>query len=595
MIALSFATAATASVSAQPLVTFEVTSSWEGGYNGAIAIENRSQATIDGWELQYDGGPAVTSLWNGSWSVDGPTTTILNVDWNGSIAPGESVSLGFGATGVLEETVAGCTLNGEVCEVAYAGSSDGGGDDGGDGGGDSGGGETKPGPFDCTGDVDHDQAVSVDDLLLVIEGWGGSGEADVDHSGIVGVDDLLLVLNSFGSCPSEQRIVAYFIEWGIYGRDYQPADMDLSKITHINYAFANIGDDLRIAIGDPYAAIDKSYPGDTWDQPYRGCYNQINNVLRAEYPHIQTLISVGGWTWSGKFSDAALTAASRATFAASCVDFIREYNFDGVDIDWEYPVCCGLSSNTFRPEDKQNYTLLLQELRSQLDAAAAQDGRKYLLTIAAPAGYDKIENLEPSGIADACDWVNIMTYDFHGAWDLSATGHHAALYPNPDDPSDPGVALQYNVDAAIQNYISAGVAPSDLVLGVPFYGRAWGGVGSVDNGLFQPASSVPAGTWDDWSSGATGVNDFTEIQSFMQSGDYTLHRDEASQVPWLYSETQHGGHFISFDDEISMQAKTQYSVDQGLGGIMLWEITGDRSETLLDVIVEHLGGTVQVP
>lgn len=586
-IAPSLIVVAAAQADTQPLVTFAATSSWDGGFNGSITIENQAQSPITGWILTYDDGPSITSLWNGNWSADGQGTTITDVDWNSVIAAGGSVELGFGATGTLTENVSNCLLNGEPCTVAYAGSGDGG------GGGESVG--TKPGPFPCVGDLDGDRTISVDDVLNLINAWGGSGEADVNQSGTVDVDDLLIVLNGWGDCPEERRIVAYFIEWGIYGRNYQPADMDLSKITHINYAFANIGADLRIAMGDPYAAIDKSYPGDTWDQPYRGCYNQINNVLRAEYPHIKTLISVGGWTWSGLFSDAALTSASRATFAESCVDFIRDYNFDGVDIDWEYPVCCGLGGNVYRPEDKANYTLLLQELRSQLDAAAAVDGRTYLLTIAAPAGYDKIENLEPAGIADACDWINVMTYDFHGAWDLSTTGHHSALYSNPDDPSDPDIAQNYNADAAIQNFLAAGVPADELVLGVPFYGRGWGGVGSTDNGLFQSATSVPPGTWDDGTSGATGVNDFTEIQAFLNSGAYTLHRDSASQVPWLYSPTQHGGHFISFDDAISMQAKTQYAMDQGLGGMMFWEVTGDRNETLLDVIVEGLGGLIGQP
>ena len=443
--------------------------------------------------------------------------------------------------------------------------------------------------------VDLDQLVGVDDLLILLANWGNAGTGDADGSGAVDVDDLLLVLNGWGDCPQASRIVAYFIEWGIYGRNFQPADMDLSRITHINYAFANIGDDLRIAVGDPYAAIDKSYPGDTWDQPYRGCYNQINNVLRAQYPHIKTLISVGGWTWSGRFSDVALTSASRALFAESCVDFIRAYNFDGVDIDWEYPVCCGLSGNTYRPEDNQNYTLLLAELRSQLDTAGAQDGRAYLLTIAAPAGYDKVANIDPAGIAASCDWINVMTYDFHGAWDLSMTGHHAALHSNPDDPSDPAIAQLYNASAAIDLFIDAGVPSDELVLGVPFYGRAWGGVGPTNNGLFQPATMVPPGTWDDWSSGATGVNDFTEIESFMASGDYVLYRDDASKVPWLYAPDVHGGHFISFDDAISMAEKALYVQNQSLGGMMFWEVTSDRSWNLLDVIVEGLGGSLPAP
>jgi len=573
-----------------PLVTFATTSAWDGGFNGSITIDNRSDVAIDGWTLAWDGGPAITSLWNGTWTVDGDHTSVTDVGWNGAIAAGSSVALGFGANGVLEANVNNCTLNGAACEVAYEDTDDGG------GGGDDGGGDTQsfPGPFDCSSDIDHDGTTAIEDLLLIIGAWGEAGEADIDGSGTADINDLLIVLNAWGDCPVEQRIVAYFIEWGIYGRNYQPADMPLEKVTHINYAFANIGADLRIALGDSYAAIDKSYPGDDWDQPYRGCYNQINNVLRAQYPHIKTLISVGGWTWSGLFSDVALTSQSRAVFAESCVEFIRTYNFDGVDIDWEYPVCCGLGGNTYRPEDNANYTLLLQELRLQLDAAAAEDGRTYLLTIAAPAGYDKIANIDPAGIAAACDWINVMTYDFHGGWNLSYTGHHAPLYANPDDPSNGDIAALYNADAAIDLFIDAGVPANALVLGVPFYGRAWGGVGATDNGLFQAASFVPPGTWDDWSSGNTGINDFSEIETFMASGLYTFHRDEHSQVPWLYSPSQHGGHFISFDDDVSMSVKAQYVRDRGLGGVMCWEITADRNATLLDVIVEGLGGQLHV-
>ena len=166
----------------------------------------------------------------------------------------------------------------------------------------------------CPADIDDSQQVDVNDLLAVSHRGvcpDSTGcPADIDASGKVDVNDLLTVISTWGACPTDQidkRVVAYYIEWGIYGRGYHPMDMPGDKITHVNYAFANIGEDGRIAIGDPYAAIDKYYEGDTWDQPYRGTYNQLNNVLRAQYPHIKTLISVGGWTWSGKFSDIALT------------------------------------------------------------------------------------------------------------------------------------------------------------------------------------------------------------------------------------------------------------------------------------------------
>ncbi len=183
-----------------------------------------------------------------------------------------------------------------------------------------------------------------------------------------------------------------------------------------------------------------------------------------------------------------------------------------------------------------------------------------------------------------------MTYDFHGAWDLSATYHQSALYPNPQDPSEPEIAQYYNVDSAVQQFLDAGVAPEQLVVGVPFYGRAWKGVPDTNNGLFQPSTGVPPGTWDDWSSGPTGVNDFTEIVSFLKTGQYTMYRDAYSKVPWLYSPSEHDGHFISFDDSISIAIKTQFVQDNALGGVMFWEITGDREEQLVDVIVKGLGG-----
>ncbi|MDG2149510.1 MAG: glycoside hydrolase family 18 protein [Planctomycetota bacterium] len=385
--------------------------------------------------------------------------------------------------------------------------------------------------------------------------------------------------------PVDRKVVGYFIEWGVYARDYHALDIPADKLTHINYAFANIGSDLRIAQGDPYAATDKYYPGDTWDQPYRGAYNQLNNVLKPMYPHLKTLISVGGWTWSGLFSDVALTSQSRETFAESCVEFIRAYNFDGVDIDWEYPVCCGLSGNTNRPEDKQNYTLLMAELRSQLDAAEVEDGREYLLTIAAAAGYDKMENYELLEISQHLDWVNVMTYDLRGAWDMTVTANHSPLFANPNDPlAGTDIGEKYNTDWAMKEWALAGVPKNKLVMGVPFYGRAWGGVPAMEGGLFQPGTHVPAGTWDDWSSGATGFNEWWEIEQFEDSGAYLKFWDRASQTPWLYAPNLEGGHFIGYNDEHSLQLKVDHVRQEGYGGMMYWELSSDRTQTLIDVV-----------
>ena len=583
-------------------VTFGVDSSWDGGYSGSITIANDGAEPVQGWVLSFIPGPEISSLWNGTIEYDGEFTRVLDAGWNATIPPGADVQLGFNGIGQLEPDVAECTLNGEACTVLYDIPGDPGdpGDPPGDPGdppddpGDQPGG--GPGPFDCRGDLNNDGFVDGEDLAIILGDWGRAAESDIDGSGNVDGADLALLLAAWGECTGGRRIVGYYIEWGIYGRDYQPADMPLEKITHINYAFANISDDGRIAIGDPYAAVEKLYPGDAWDQPYAGTYNQLNNVLRAQYPHIRTLISVGGWTWSGRFSDVALTEQSRSIFASSCVDFIRQYNFDGVDIDWEYPVCCGLSGNTYRPEDKQNYTLLMKELRAQLDVAAAEDGREYLLTIAAPAGYDKLENLEMAELVAPLDWVNVMTYDLRGAWDLSLTAHHAQLFPSPSDPvGNPQIKEKYNVDWSINAWLDAGIPSTKVVMGVPFYGRAWGGVPAVNNGLFQPGSLIPPGTWDDGTSGATGVNDYFEIEQLIESGQYTRHWDSDAKAPYLYSPTQHGGHFISYEDEESLALKMDYLNSLNLGGVMFWEVTGDRTESLMDVIVGGLVGEDMKP
>jgi chitinase len=166
---------------------------------------------------------------------------------------------------------------------------------------------------------------------------------------------------------ADYKVITYFAEWAIYGRNYIVSDLPATALTHINYAFAKIDDNGEVAIVDAWAATDKPFGDDTWDTPLRGNFHALIK-LKEKYPYLKTLISVGGWSLSDKFSDAALTDASRQKFAKSAVAFMKKYQFDGVDIDWEYPVSGGLPNNKYRPEDGANYVLLCKELRAQLDA-----------------------------------------------------------------------------------------------------------------------------------------------------------------------------------------------------------------------------------
>lgn len=357
-----------------------------------------------------------------------------------------------------------------------------------------------------------------------------------------------------------KKVIAYFAAWSVYGRNFHIGDIDGSLITHLNYAFLNINGG-ECVLGDSYADIDKFYPGDSWDTgSLRGSFHQLQ-LLKAKHAHLKTLLSVGGWTWSDGFSSAAATAAAREKFARSCVGIMSKYGFDGLDLDWEYPGGGGLSAGT--PADKENFTLLLAEIRKQLDATGA--GK--FLTIAVGASPKVIANMELAKIHGYLDSINVMTYDFHGGWE-KVTGHNAPLFMGKGDPSPAG----WSTDGAVSAYLAAGVPASKIVVGAAFYGRGWSGVGSANDGLYQTASGTSPGTWE------MGVLDYHDIvANYLPT--YTRKFDAEAKVPWLYSASKQI--MISYDDVESHAARTKYIKDKGLGGAMIWELSGDdKARTL---------------
>lgn len=529
-------------------VSFTKLDEWGTGYTGEVRITNWSAATISGWTLGFDLADDVTNLWNGTVSEPSPGRyEVQNAAWNGTIEPGATVHFGFNAdTATPPSSPSACVFNGEACTFD---------------------GDPSPTPTPDGPGVTPTPQPTATPAPTVTPAPTATPEPTVTPP----VE------------PSEKRIVAYFVAWGVYARDYHVQDIPAEKITHINYAFANVSPDGRCVLGDPYADIDKFYDGDSWDEgALRGNFNQLQK-LKQDHPHVKTLISVGGWTWSGRFSDAALTPESRAAFAESCVQFMLDYGFDGIDIDWEYPVGGGLGSNVTRPEDKENYTFLLQELRDQLDAQTALDGNEYLLTIAAPAGPSNYTNFELDEIPHILDWLNLMAYDLHGAWEPT-TGLHAGLYAASDDPSpDPIVRTEYNVDAAVQAYLAAGVPPEKLTLGTGFYGRGWAGVPATNNGLFQSSTGAATGTWE------PGNYDYKDLVSNLIGNGYTRYWHPDALVPWLYSPT--AGVMITYDDPESIGHKAEYVNTHDLSGAMLWELSGDTPsgpDSLLDALYEGL-------
>jgi chitinase len=384
-----------------------------------------------------------------------------------------------------------------------------------------------------------------------------------------------------------QRVnIAYYYN----GDDaYSPKNIATSgaaaRITHLMYAFGK-PTATGCAVSDAEADYKRPYDAAgsvdgkadrEGRHAVRGNFGQLMK-LKAAYPRLKVLISLGGWTLSSHFSEAAGNPASRQAFVASCIGLFIKGDlgkgmsiaglFDGIDVDWEYPGACG-NSCAFSQADPRNFTLLLAEFRRQLDRL----DKRYLLTIAAPAGHEQYSLLELDAIHPYLNYIDLMAYDLHGTWEKT-TNHHAALYANPAEPAH---TANRNVDRAVTDYLAAGVPAGKLVLGVPLYGRGWKGVPNTNNGLFQPAAGPAKG------SAESGIDSFRVLENL----DYPGFRDPVAQAFWVYSPS--AGVFWSYDDPASLVNKTNYIKSKGLAGAMSWELGDDDSAaTLLTALADGL-------
>ena len=335
------------------------------------------------------------------------------------------------------------------------------------------------------------------------------------------------------------EVVGYYAGWAAY-QGYTPDQLPAEHLTQINYAFARIDPDtLTIALENP--AHDKKNLA-------------ALRKLRQQNGHLKLLISVGGWSDSQHFSDAAATAARREAFAASCVDFVVAQGLDGVDLDWEYPVSGGAPGTIHRPADKQNFTKLLQELRTRLDRQGRRDGKDYSLTIAGAADSWYLNQIEAVKVADIVDHIFLMGYDLHGPWDTYAD-FNAPLY-TPSGASPQGKS---SIADSVQAYLDKGIPAEKLVLGMPLYGYAYQGVSSQNNGLYSTYTS------------AKSVSYRTLKKNYLSNAAYRQYRHQEAQVPYLYGSRT----FISYDDAESLAAKAALARSRDLGGIGFWELSQD--------------------
>lgn len=370
---------------------------------------------------------------------------------------------------------------------------------------------------------------------------------------LVALVALLPLAAPLHAAPKKNKaIIAY-----VFTRDraLAPTEIDARKLTRINYAFANIENGVMV----------EGFASDALN------FAALNS-LKNDNPTLTVLVSVGGWDWSGAFSDMALTKQSRSRFIDSVVNFIEKHNLDGLDIDWEYPAMPG-ATNNFRPEDTANYTLLVKELRHRFNREQKKLHRHLLLSVATGASPKFLAHTEMRKVQRYVDTVNLMTYDYYGPGDDAITGHQAPLFTDPADPK------QLSADRSVRDYEEAGVPARKIVLGLPFYAKTWAEVPSQNHGLFQPGKKPPRSFYGSGHDPA----------SLLKAG-YTRYWDTASSAPYLYNpDTQT---FVSYEDAESVARKCKYVLDKKLGGVMFWTYSSDPTGVLLDTVDTGLHHTI---
>ncbi|WP_439840873.1 glycosyl hydrolase family 18 protein [Aeromonas veronii] len=427
--------------------------------------------------------------------------------------------------------------------------------------------------------------------------------ADTDGSHLAPLKAPLQENNKPYANKSGKVVGTYYVEWGVYGRKFTVDKIPAQNLTHILYGFTPIcgGDglndslkeiegsfqalqracagraDFKVAIHDPWAAVQMPQSGLTaYDEPYKGNFGALM-ALKQAYPDLKILPSVGGWTLSDPFYFLG-DKSKRDTFVASVKEFLQTWKFfDGVDIDWEYPGGQGANPKLGSPSDGATYVTLMKELRAMLDELESQTGRKYELTSAVGAGYDKIEDVDYRAAQQYMSHIFMMTYDYNGAWSNTELGHQTNLYAASWDPN-----TKYTTDKAVNLMLAQGVDPGKLVVGAAMYGRGWTGVSGYqgNNPFTGKATGKVKGTWED------GVVDYRDIVNNRMGSGWEKSYDEVAEAPYLFKAST--GDLITYDNDRSVKAKGQYVLANKLGGLFSWEIDADNGD-ILNAMHEGLG------
>lgn len=344
-----------------------------------------------------------------------------------------------------------------------------------------------------------------------------------------------LGFSAFSQPKNDFAVIAYYA-----GKNLAEIDsFSAEKLTHIIFSFCHLKENrLHVDNATDTAIIQKLVS------------------LKKINPSVKVMLSLGGWGGCKTCSDVFSSKKGRKEFAQSVKELSGYFFTDGIDLDWEYPTIEGFPGHTFQPQDKENFTSLIKDLRRTL-------GKKYVISFAA-GGFNKFidESVGWKQIMKHLDYVNLMTYDLTNGYS-KVTGHHTPLYSSSQQIE--------STDNAVQRLLSLNVPSHKIVIGAAFYGRIWEEVPDSNSGLYQRGKFLKS----------VGYKNFSS-QLSADSG-FVYHWDEQTMSPYLYNVQKKW--FVTYDDIRSIESKTKYALEKKLGGIMFWQLTSDLySEGLLEAI-----------
>jgi chitinase len=344
---------------------------------------------------------------------------------------------------------------------------------------------------------------------------------------------IVLALPAFSQTPNKIRVLSYYA-----GPPEMLDNYNANQMTHIIFCFGHLrGNRFSIRSLRDTLTIQKMVS------------------LKEKNPDLKVLLSLGGWGGCKECSDVFSTKQGRKDFVQSIKEFYEYFKVDGLDLDWEYPTVSGFPGHKFAPEDKKNFTKLVNEIRKL--------GFNYELSFAAGASKRYLDSaVQWKKVMKKVDYVNLMTYDMSGPGS-KITAHHTGLYSTPEQPRSADFTVKYLTDL--------GIPSEKIVVGGAFYGKIFENVENVNNGLSQPGKFK------------TTVNYKNMATTFPADSGWVYNWDEPANAPYLYNASLK--QFYTYDDKRSLEMKTKYVIDNRLGGIMFWHLGGDTfTEGLLDAI-----------